>query len=298
MFALTLGHGQTGDVIGAARQAARRGDFVRAERIIADHRAAKGTTPDGLEALSWLGREALAADELERAETYAAQVHALATQALARRRLDDEPHLPIALGAAIEVRAQASAARGARSEAVLVLRRELDRYKSTSIAKRIQKNLLLLSLEGQTAPALDVSEFIGVKPPTMAALRGKVVLLFFWAHWCSDCKHQGPVLERLIARYGSKGLVIVAPTQRYGYVAGGVDATPKQETTYIRQVTQGNYAFLADYPVPLSQSNHDLYGVSTTPTLVLVDRAGTVRLYHPGLMAQRELEVEVQRLVD
>jgi thioredoxin-related protein len=49
--------------------------------------------------------------------------------------------------------------------------------------------------------------------------------------------------------------------------------------------------------VPLSDTNHRRYGVSTTPTLVVVDREGVVRLYHPGRMTEEELEPLVRRLV-
>lgn len=44
-------------------------------------------------------------------------------------------------------------------------------------------------------------------------------------------------------------------------------------------------------------TNHERYGASTTPTLVLVDREGIVRLYHPGRMTETELEPLVRRLV-
>src|SRR5205814_3503182 len=98
---------------------------------------------------------------------------------------------------------------------------------------RIQKNIHLLSLEGKPAPALEVSHWVGSKPLPLAQLRGKGVVLFFWAHWCADCKRQAPDLARLATEYGSKGLLIIGPTQHYGYVAGGVDATPEQETAYI-----------------------------------------------------------------
>ena len=70
------------------------------------------------------------------------------------------------LGAAIEVQAHARAGQGRRSDAVYFLRRELDTYRNSSLHMRIQKNINLASLEGQPAPALDLSEHLGAKPPT------------------------------------------------------------------------------------------------------------------------------------
>jgi peroxiredoxin len=47
------------------------------------------------------------------------------------------------------------------------------------------------------------------KPLHMADLRGKVVLLNFWATWCPPCRKELPSLEALSARFGSRGLVVI-----------------------------------------------------------------------------------------
>lgn len=60
---------------------------------------------------------------------------------------------------------------------------------------------------------------------------------------------------------------------------------------------RASYAMPAGTPVPLSAANHLRYGVSSTLTIVLVDRQGIVRLYHPGRIAEAELEAIVRRLV-
>jgi thiol-disulfide isomerase/thioredoxin len=288
---------QTTAIISDVRAAIKANDFAAADQLLLRYRTARGITPEFLEALSWMGRGSLAAKNLGAAEKYARETHQLAIAMLKARQLDEEPRLPIALGAAIEVLGQIEIARGARSEAVSYLRGELNTYKGTSIEKRIQKNINLASLEGQPAPPLDLSEYLGSKPPAIAELKGKVVLMFFWAHWCSDCKQQAPILAELLAKYGKDGLVIVAPTQRFGYVAGGKDAPPEEELRYIRQVQQDSYAMLSGQPLPVTAANHLRYGVSTTPTLVLVDRAGIVRLYNPGRLTLEQLEPRIRALL-
>jgi thiol-disulfide isomerase/thioredoxin len=285
------------DIVAAARAAGNARDFVAGADLVAANRAAHGPTPQNLEALSWLARTALAAGDLDRAERFARETHDLAAAQLGARTLDAEPRLPVALGAAIEVLGQAAERRGRRSEAVAFLEAEEVRYRETSIAKRIQKNINLISLVGKPAPALDQSEYLDDRVRIPASLGGRVVLMFFWAHWCSDCKAQAPLLASLLERYGERGLTVVAPTQRFGYVAGGEDAPPDRERAYIADVRARSYPMLDRAPVPLAAENHRRYGVSTTPTLVLVDRAGIVRLYHPGMMTVEQLEPLVRDLI-
>jgi thiol-disulfide isomerase/thioredoxin len=289
---------QSSAVIKEVRAAIAANDFALAEKTLATYRAANGTTPEMLEALSWLGRGALAAKKLDAAEKYARETYQLSTAQLKTRPLDQEPRLPIALGAAIEVLGHVDAERGARTEAVAFLRKELGTYKGTSIEKRIQKNINLLSLEGQPAPAIESAEYLGAKPPTVDALKGKVVLMFFWAHWCGDCKRQAPILAELATKYRDQGFIIFAPTMRFGYVAGGKSAPADEEMRYIDEVRQKSYPVLANQPIPVSEATHLRFGVSTTPTLVLVDRAGIIRLYHPGQMSMEALEPRVRALVN
>lgn len=272
-------------------------DFTDGEAILEKYRSAHGDTSEALEALSWLGRAALAGKRLDRAYAYASDAYDLAAPRAKARGLAGDISLENALGAAIEVQAHARAGQGRRSDAVYFLRRELDSYRNSPLHMRIQKNINLLSLEGQPAPALALGTDLGRPTPSLASLKGNVVVLFFWAHWCGDCKAQAPVLSALLDRHRADGLTIVAPTQRYGYAAKRAPATPSAELEYIRQVRDEYYAFLRDEAVPVSDANHQSYGVSTTPTLVVLDRPGIVRLYHPGTMTAGELAAVITPLL-
>lgn len=285
------------DIVSSVRTALSTGSLQDADLQLQRYKAQRGATPEYLEALSWLARGELAAKQLDKADQYAKQTHQLALAELKKRSLDSEPHLPTALGAAIEVQAQVAATGGDRSQAAEFLKRQLALYRSTSIATRLEKNLNLLTLEGKTAPELQVTQYLGPKPQALAALRGKPVLLYFWAHWCGDCRAEVPLLARLKSEYAPQGLTLVGPTQLYGYAARGEDASPSTELAYIEEVRKRYYAGLADVPVPVSQKNFQTYGASTTPTLVLLDRKGIVRLYHPGNLSYAELKASVDKVV-
>jgi thiol-disulfide isomerase/thioredoxin len=254
-----------------------------------EYRARSGATPELAQAVSWLARGALAAGDLATADLHAAEARKLALALLRTRKMEADRNLELALGASIEVQAKVMDGREDRAGAVEFLRRELNTYRNSPIHERIRKNLNLLALEGKPAPPLDIARWLGPKPPDAAALRGKPVLLFFWAHWCPDCKGMAPAIAAVRRAYAPQGLVVIGPTKHYGYAEGGRDVTPEEETRYIDAVRKEHYAALADMPAPLSTRNFQDYGASTTPTLVLVDRSGTVRLYHPGAMSETEL---------
>ncbi|HWZ46125.1 MAG TPA: redoxin family protein [Candidatus Saccharimonadales bacterium] len=274
-------------IIQEVRLSISQNNFPAAESQLKAYRDQRGIDPEYLEALSWMGRGALAAGRLDQAQDYARTTEKQTISYIKTRKLDSDPHLGIALGAALEVEAQSLAQQNKRAEAVTLLKRALAKYGNSSIRVRLQKNVNILSLSGQPAPTLEIVQHLGPQPVALGQLKGSPVLLFFWAHWCSDCKAEAPIMARLHSEY--KDLNLIGPTQLYGYTARGEEAAPAQELAYIDSVRQKFYASLADMPVPVSQANFNAYGASTTPTIVLLDRAGKVALYHPGAMPYEEL---------
>jgi len=284
-------------VVDDVRLALARNNFSAAESVLNSYRSQQGVNPEYLEAYSWMARVALDQGQYDQASAYAKQTKSFVLEQLKQRSLDSDPHLPIALGAALEVQSQALAARGQRTQAVALLQSALRTYGSTSIHDRLQKNLNLLSLEGRPAPPLKSDEFLGAKLPLPAELKGSPVLLFFWAHWCSDCKAEAPIITQLRSEFSGQGLQVIGPTRLYGYTAQIEHASASDELGYIDAVRHRFYAGLLDMPVPISRYNFDTYGASTTPTLVLLDRTGRVAMYHPGALPYAELRAEIEKVV-
>ena len=293
----TYGQTPVTRVVAYVQMALKNGDLASASAMVAQYRRLNGDTPEALEAFSWLARGELAAGQIDQASKDADEIRHACETALATRSLDAEPHLPLALGAAYEVEAGALNERHERAEALQLLRTQLRRWRGSSLADRLQKNINVLTLEGRPMPLVSESEWIGPKPPAASTLRGKVVLLFFWAHWCADCKVEIPVVTQLAAELEPKGLVLIAPTKRYGYTAQEEHAAPATETAFIQQVYEKLYASIPGIRVPLDAGNFERFGASTIPTLVVVDRRGIVRLYHPGIMEEKDLRAAIEPLL-
>jgi thiol-disulfide isomerase/thioredoxin len=284
-------------VVADVRGAIARNEFKAASGMLAVYRVQHGVDPAYLEALSWMGRGELAAGDLKQAYSFGEQTRELALPLVKNGKLDQNPQLAIALGAAYEVQAQSLSKENQTEKAVLLLRSALRTYGNTSIRARLQKNLNLLTFLGKPAPALVSQEYLGTKPAALANLKGSVVLLFFWAHWCGDCKADAPVIAQVQSEFAQQGFVVVAPTQRYGYIGAQEDVPPQQETQYIESVWQRYYRQLGGDAVPISKENFDLYGASTTPTIVLLARNGNVALYHPGAISYSDLRPEIEKLL-
>lgn len=242
-----------------------------------------------LDGLGWLARGAQLLGQDDRALAWVAEV---------RRLVPAETLATVnALGAAIEVEGRVLLAREGRGAALHFFARELDKAHDTALRSRISKNIDLISLEGSPAPEIVAPDHVGPRPPALAELRGRPVLLFFWAHWCGDCKAQGPVVARLAAKYGPQGLAVLAPTRLYGTGKDDQDATPEGEKARIAEVLAESYPGFASIPVPISEAAMVAYGASATPTLVLIDRAGRVRLYTPTRLTEAELEHRIEELL-
>lgn len=89
---------------------------------------------------------------------------------------------------------------------------------------------------------------------------------------------------------------MLAPTRRRGTV-GDKNATPAEEDAEIERVWKESYAGLDGVSHPVDQALMLAYGVSSTPTLVLVDRQGIVRMYCPFRLSESALANRIDPLI-
>ncbi|HEX8852763.1 MAG TPA: TlpA disulfide reductase family protein [Pyrinomonadaceae bacterium] len=127
-----------------------------------------------------------------------------------------------------------------------------------------------------TLPEISVSEWIDQTPVKLSELRGRVVLLDFWATWCGPCRITIPRLNALHRKYKDRGLVVLGLTMLYGE-AEGRDMEPAQELAFLRQFKR-RQSVAYGFAVSDNANNATNFGVTSLPTAVLIDRRGKVRL--------------------
>lgn len=137
---------------------------------------------------------------------------------------------------------------------------------------------------GSKAPDIDLTDLDG-KVVKLSDLRGKVVLVDFWASWCAPCREELPVLEKLHQKYAAQGLVIV-----------GVNADSEREnmTKFLRR-TKLTFRVVHDAERKVASR----YAPPKMPSSYLIDKKGLVRYVHSGFKASDApaLENEIKTLL-
>lgn len=132
---------------------------------------------------------------------------------------------------------------------------------------------------GSRAPEINLESLDGDQI-RMRGLRGKVVIVDFWASWCAPCREEMPVLNRLYETYKDQGLVVIGVSQ---------DERTRDARGFLRRTP-------AAFPIVID-SEHAVagrYSPPRMPTSYIIDRRGVVRHVHEGFRSGDERTIERQ----
>lgn len=130
---------------------------------------------------------------------------------------------------------------------------------------------------GAVAPEIGLSDLAG-RGVQISKLRGKVVLVDFWASWCAPCRQELPQLEQLYKKYRARGFEVLAINQD--------------------QSIEGARRFLGSVPLSFrvvhdrAKTVANRYGPSKMPSSFLVDRKGIIRYVHAGFRSGDQATLE------
>ena len=118
------------------------------------------------------------------------------------------------------------------------------------------------------------------------ALKGKVVIVDFWASWCQPCKESFPAMNELQKKYGDKGLVIIAVNE---------DEEKSDMQDFLKANT-ATFTVVRD----AKQKLVAMAGIQTMPSSFVLDDTGKVRFVHGGFHGaetRKQYEQEIESLL-
>ncbi len=131
---------------------------------------------------------------------------------------------------------------------------------------------------GDAAPEFALKDLAGAEV-TLASLKGKVVLLDFWATWCGPCKAAMPAIQKIADDYKDKGVVVL-----------GINTWENSPDAARKYMEEKKFT----YPCLLAgDALAEAYGVPGIPTLVVIGKDGAVALIEVGMGGDAPLRAAI-----
>lgn len=147
------------------------------------------------------------------------------------------------------------------------------------VAKEVKNTYKSIGL----APDFELTALDG-STVKLSSLKGKVVLLDFWATWCPPCRKMIPELKKVYSKYKDKGVVVIGISLDEGSIS-----------------TIKSFADNTGINYPVVRGDHALskaYGyINAIPTSFIIDKAGVIRDKHTGFQSAKDIETVINDLL-
>ena len=157
------------------------------------------------------------------------------------------------------------------------------KYPTSTQAEKCDRAMQRLDLIGQPAPPLEVETWVNGPPQDIASLKGRVVLVWFFATWCPHCKATMPEMADLKKRFEGKPLTLI-----------GITNNTKDQTTESAAQFVSDPHWGITYPAAVDRAGGVTslaYQGTGIPSAVLIDKKGIVRWAdHPTYLTDSLIE--------
>jgi thiol-disulfide isomerase/thioredoxin len=190
--------------------------------------------------------------------------------------------------------------RGDRAGAIKILEDGIAAAKDPEQARSLRATLKQMQLSGQPAPAISAVTWLNSAPLALEGLKGRVVVIDFWAPWCGPCRQVIPHLIRFHNELKDRGLTVIGFTKLYGNYRDDTqnkgEVKPEEETELIKGFVS---RIAIPYAVAVAGGGEafEAYGVTGIPTLVVIGRDGKVAEVKVGSGGEEKLRATIEKLL-